>query len=189
MEVASIYDNGPVSPVAKVGENLAVWRDQSYYPYKIEWMEGIPRSSPFVIDMVATSGAVTIPAGGQTQKSISTVLQMYPDELLHLRWEPIDDVEGLLWELNNQARNATKGGQARTGPFTSLRDPWLATTTFWILGQNRDCSIGAFNPWAIAQPTARFAFWGFRYILRELRGIEGSTAMKGPITYLPVQGR
>ena len=191
MEVANIYDSGPISPIAKVGENIAVWRDNAYVPYKIQWYEGIPQSSPFVVDMVAISGATNIPAGGQTQKSITVTLQMYPDELLHLRWEPIDDVEGLLWELNNQARYATKGAQGRTSPFTWRRDPWLSTTTFWILGQNRDPSIGAFNPWAIAQPTARFAFWGYRYILTESSTADKALFASGKlnVTYLPAQGR
>ena len=190
-EISSIYDSGPISPIARVGENLAIWRGNAWVPYKIQWYEGMPQSSPMVIDFVATSGAVTIAAGGQTQKSVSQTLSMTPDELLHLRWEPIDDVEGLLWELNEMSRYTTRGAQCRTSPFTSRRDPWLATTTFWILGQNLDPLIGAFNPWAIAQPTARFAFWGFRYILTPCTG-EDLVKFQNkslPVTYLPIQGR
>lgn len=189
MEVANIYDNGPISPIAKVGENLAIWLDQAYYPYRIQWTEPMPASSPLVVDLVATSSALTVAAANQTQKTAVVALNMTENELFHARWEPLDDVEGLLWENNNMARNSTKGAQARTSPTTRYYDPWLATTTFWILGINRDPSFAAYNPWAIAQPTARFAFWGFRYILLPLKGDEAKMALKGPITYLPGQGR
>jgi hypothetical protein len=141
MEIANIYDNGPISPIAKVGENLAIWKENNYCYYKIQWYEGIPMSAPYVIDMVAISGATQIAAGGRTNKSVSIALAMYPNELIHLRWEPIDDVEGELWELNSNARYTTKGGQARVTPFTSRRDPWLATTTFWIFDLNKDPSL------------------------------------------------
>jgi hypothetical protein len=187
MEIANIYDNGPISPIAKIGENLAIYKDNTWIAYKIQWFEGIPQSSPFVVDFVLASGVLNIPPGGQTNKAASVVLSMTENEMLHLRWEPIDDVEGMLWELNESSRYTTMGAQARTSPFTSRRDPWLATTTFFVLGQNisNTAVIGAFNPWAIAQPTARFAFWGFRYVLTPM-GVDPRTINA---TYLPARGR
>lgn len=192
MQVANLYDNGPISPIAKISENLALWKEGTYSPYKIQWIEGMPQSSPLVLDLVALAGATSVAAGSQTAKQTAIIaLSAYPNELIHLRWEPIDDVEGILWELNDQARYSTKGVQARTGPFTSRRDPFLASTTFWILGQNRDPSFSAYNPWGIAQPTARFAFWGYRYVLTESSSADKLRFENNnlPITYIPVQGR
>lgn len=186
MEVGNLYDNGPLSPIARIKDKLACWLVDKWIPFTIEYIEPIPRSSPFVIDMVALSGLLTIPAGGQAPKQAIAVLQMNANELLHLRWEPIDDVEGGLWELANSARFNPFGGQARVSLFTATRDPWLATTTFFILGQQKDVNIGAWNPQAIAQPTARFAFWGYRYLLEP---IASGNPFAGPITYVPVSGR
>ena len=183
--VANIYDNGPISPIARINDNIACWTEQKYLPYKILWIEGIPQSSPFTIDLVALAGVAVIAANGQMQKQVVAVLQMNDKELLHLRWEPIDDVQGGLWQLANQSRYNPRGGQARVDIFTSERDPWLATTTFFILGKDKDINIGAWNPWGVAQPTARFRFWGFRYILDPLP----ASALSQPITYLPTQGR
>lgn len=185
MEVAGIYDNGPISPVAKINENLAIFFDKAYRFYRIEFIEGIPESSPFVIDLVAIANQVNIAAGQNIQKQAIQVLLMNENELLHLRWEPLDDIEGQLWQLPSQSRYSPKGGQATVSPFTRDHDPYLATTTFFILGQNKDPQIGAFNPEAIAQPTARFAFWGYRYILSPL-AVGGSVPMA---TYLPIAGR
>lgn len=184
--VANIYDSGPISPIAKIGENLAIWRDMAWYAYKIQWYEGIPRSSPFVIDLVAASAATNVAAGATTTKTILTALACYPNELLHLRWEPIDDIEGMMWELSNQARYATKGAQARVSKFTRKQDPNLSSTTFWIFDQNRDPSFSAFNPWSIAQSTARVAFWGYRYILQPMTGVDPTKIVS---TFLPAQGR
>lgn len=184
--VANLYDNGPISPIARIQDNIAVWTEKGeYFPFKILFIEGIPESLPFRIDMVQIAGATNIPANGVVAKAVVAVLQMNALELLHLRWEPQDDVEGALWQLGNQARYAPRGGAARVSLQTADRDPWLATTTFYILGKDKDVNIGAFNPWGVAQPTARFDFWGYRYILTELP----KAALLGPITWLPAQGR
>ncbi|MHB8084330.1 MAG: hypothetical protein ACYDHZ_00695 [Dehalococcoidia bacterium] len=186
MEVANLYDNGPISPIAKIKQNIAVWTEQHYVPYQIDFIEPIPSSSPFVVDVVAAAGLITIPGFGQAAKNIVTALQMNDKELLHLRFEPLDDVEGAIWELPNAARFAPRGGQARVTPFTADRDPWLCTTTFYILGQNKDINLGAFNNEAAALPYARFAFWGYRYVISGPLDNSAMAAGKS-ITYLPAQ--
>jgi hypothetical protein len=185
VEVANIYDNGPISPVARIKDKIAVWTEKKYIPYQIDFIEPIPSSSPYTIDMVTVGGVNNIPGAGQVAKSVVAVLQTNDKELLHLRWEPVDDVEGAIWQLGNMARFAPRGGQARVSLFTHLRDPWLATTTFFILGRDKDINLGAFNPQAVAQATARFAFWGYRYVLT---GPMSDQALSQPITYLPAQG-
>ncbi len=184
MEVSGIYDNGPITPIAKVGENLGLWTGARYDPYRIAWIEGIPESSPYTVDMITVLAAGPLAANTLSQKTVVTALQMDDKELLHARWEPVDYVEGLIWELASGPRYASKGGQARTSPFTHERDPWLATTTFFVLGLNKDANIGVYNPQMVATPQARFAFWGFRYILKVL---PGKIDQYKPITYLPIQ--
>lgn len=184
--VANLYDSGPISPVARINDNIAVFTEAKYVPYRIKYIEGIPASSPFLVDMcVVANAGLPIPANGQIAKSVVAVLQMNLLELLHLRWYPIDDVEGGLWQLSNMARFAPRGGQARVSLFTAEFDPWLATATFYIIGRDKDINIGVWNPQAVAQPTARFQFLGYRYILE---GPLPDEALRLPITFLPAQG-
>lgn len=183
MEVANIYDNGPISPIAKIKENLSVFTGGDWSHYRIEYIEPIPRSHPTIIEMVTASGATTIAANGTIAKQVVPILQVQDLEFTHLRWEPIDDMEGVLWELSSQGKFATRSVHARVTRFTSVRDPYLATSTFWILGLNRDMNLEVRNPNPVALPLARFVFFGYRYILEPLKTVPTVT------TNVPAEGR
>lgn len=181
--VANIYDNGPISPVVKIKENVSLWTSNLWEHNMVEYIEPIPRGSPMVVDFVAASGAVTIAANGSIAKRVALILQLAKGEFLHLRWYPIDDMEGILWEQASQGRYATRAVQARVNLYTEEWDPWLATTTFFITSVDRDANIEVSNPMGIAWPRARFVFFGFRYILSPLKGEPHVT------TYIPAEGR
>ena len=182
MQVANIYDNGPISPVARIKDNLAIWTSGKWEPYQIQFIEPIPRSSPLRVDFVDLSGAVTVAANGTIARQLAQVLRLSRDEFLHLRWYPIDDMEGILWEQSSQGRYSARSVQARVNLWTEEWDPWLATTTFFILGMNRDANFEIRNPMGIAWPQARFVFFGYRYVLDEL------DKMPAQATYLPAEG-
>lgn len=166
-EVANIYDNGPISPIARIDENVTIWTDNTWKPFRIRWMEGLMPSSPFTFNF-CTITAPTIAANGLAAKQVLGILTMHKLELLHVRWEPIDDVEGRLYQLANAARFASRGAHARVSIFTRLRDPNLATTTFFVMGENKDAQIECLNPNPVVIAIARVSFWGFRYLLDEL---------------------
>lgn len=182
-EVANLYDNGPISPVAKIKENLSIWTGGAWSHYQIEFIEPMPRSRPMTVEMVTATGNVVIAANGLIAKSIVAILQLADTEFFHLRWEPIDDVEGVLWELASLGRFASRAVHARVTRFTSVRDPFLATTTFWVMGQQRDMQLEVQNPNPVALPQARFVFFGYRYILSSLKAEPART------TYIPAEGR
>jgi len=171
-EVANIYDNGPISPIAKIKENIGVLTEGVYRYFNIYYIEGLPRSRPMMVDMVALNNAANIPAYTQLNAQLIQSIQPGGSELmkefLQLRWEPIDDVEGFLFELSNQGRLGAHGVQASVTRFSSAQDPWLAATTFFVIGVNKDAQIAAFNPNAVALPRARFVLWGYRYLIRPL---------------------
>ena len=181
--LSGIYDSGPIQPIAKIKENLSIWTNQLWEHYNIEYIEPIPRSSPTIVEMVTASGAVTIAANGMIAKQVVAILQLADDEFFHLRWEPIDDMEGVLWEQASKGRYAARSVHARVNRFTGLRDPYLATTTFWILGRNRDMNLEVQNPNPVALPQARFVFFGYRYILARLSTPPSVT------TWVPAEGR
>lgn len=182
MEIANIYDNGPISPIARINENLMIWTQGKWSPYQIRNMEPLPRSSPMIAEMVTLSGATTIAANGTIAKQLVAILRPGELEFLHLRWEPIDDVEGVLWEQPGRARFVTTSVHARVSRFTAIRDPYLATTTFWILGRQRDMNLEVRNPNPVALPLARFVFFGFRYSLETLKEAPAVA------TWLPAEG-
>lgn len=181
--VANIYDNGPISPIAKIEENLSIYTATNWEHYKIVFIEGLPRSSTMLVEMVSLTGNLTIAANGALNKSLLNILRLADGELLHLRWEPLDDVEGVLWEQASTLRASFRGTTARVSRFTSLQDPWLATTTFWMLGKDRDINLEVRNPNPVALPMARFVFWGYRYILESLK------TKPSVSTLLPAEGR
>ena len=182
-QVANIYDNGPISPIARINENLSIWTTGKWEHYHINFIEPMPRSSPMIIEMVVASGAVVIAANGIVAKQVVALLQLADLELLHLRWEPIDDMEGVLWEQSSQGRFVARNVHARVDRLTGLRDPYLATTTFYVMGRERDMNLEVRNPAGIAMPLARFAFFGYRYLLNALDSVPDNT------TYLPAEGR
>lgn len=185
MEVSNLYDNGPMSPICQINEHLAIWSEQRWLPFKVDYIEPIPRSSAYVVDLIATAGALTLAANGQIAGQLLTALQTNEDELLHARWFALDDIEGMIWELSNMARFAPRGGQAGVNLFTPIYDPWLATTTFWVLGGvgAKDARIGCINLAGVAIPIARLGFFGYRYIMTS------ETTIHPNARYLPAQGR
>jgi len=184
-DISGIYDNGPISPVCKIKENICAWTELKWQPFRVEFTEGIPRSRPFVVDMVQLAGAGNIPANGAINQQLLAILRPAAKELLHLRFEPLDDVEGLLWEQSAMTRFNPKGARARVSMFSSAMDPYLASTTFFVMGGlgDKDMNLEVRNPNAIALPMARFAFWGVRYVLDTLPSVPANAV------YLPAEGR
>ena len=172
METSGIYDNGPISPVAKIHENIGILTEGSYRYFNIYYIEGLPRSRPLIIDMVALNNVANIGAYAPLNAQLVTAIRPGGSdrmkEFLHLRWEPIDDVEGSLFELNNQGRYSAAGVFASVTRFSRDLDPFLALTTFFVIGVNKDATIGAYNPNAVALPRARFIFQGLRYLVTPL---------------------
>lgn len=211
MEVANIYDNGPLSPIARIKDNLSIYTTKKWFHYQINYLEPWPRSSPLRVEMVALAALTTIPANGTIAKRVVAILQITDGEMLHVRFEPLDDVEGVVYELPGTGKFVSRNVQARVDMTTCLRDPYLASTTFFILGFQRDMNLEVRNPNPVALNQARFQFQGYRYILDEivpdLSGIpeqakktdilaklaagdkETVAQFIGPTTWLPAEGR
>jgi hypothetical protein len=135
----NIYNSDPIAPICRVKDNIGLWTGQKYEPFKVDYIEPIPRSSTYVVDVVATTalgGVTNIPGYAFIPAMVFPILQMNINELFHARWYPLDDVEGALYQLSSMARNSMRGGQARTCLMTKAVDPNLASTTFWIYGSS-----------------------------------------------------
>jgi len=190
-ELSGIYDSAPIQPVAKIKENLSIWTRAKWSHFQIVFIEPFPRSSQTQVDAVNAAGATTVAANGTIAKQNVAILQLSEFEFLHLRWEPIDDVEGVLWEQASSGRFVTRGTHSRVDIRTRFRDPYLATTTFFILGMDRDMQLEVRNPLPVAQPAARFQFWGFRYLLEEHTEAKAKAIDAGSVqtSWLPAEAR
>ena len=211
MEVANIYDNGPLSPIARIKDNLTIYTAKKWSHYQINYLEPWPRSSPLRVEMVALAGVTTIAANGTIAKRLLAILQVSDGEMLHVRFEPLDDVEGVVYQLPGTGKFVSRNTHARVDMATCVRDPYLATSTFFILGYQKDMNLEVRNPNPVALNQARFQFQGYRYVLDEivpdLSGIpeqakkndiltklaagdkETVAQFIGPTTWLPAEGR
>lgn len=202
--LSGIYDSDYIQPVAKVKENLSIMTLGNYSHYIIEYLEPLPPGPASVADMVAIAGATGLAANATINKRIVPILQLNDLEFAHLRWEPLDNVEGVLWELSGQARFNSRNIHSRVDRNSRRYDPSLSLTTFWVLGLNRDMNLECRNPMGYAIPAARFQFFGYRYILKEidLSGLSSDVKIKmkagdiatvrasiGTTTWLPAEGR
>lgn len=181
--VANIYDNGPISPIVKIKENFSVWTMGTWKHFVVDFIEPMPRSSQMVVDLLATSGATTLAANGTISKQLMNILLLSSGEFLQLRYEPIDDIECVLWEQASQGRNSTRGTHARVTLTTPMRDPYLATSSFYIIGKDLDPQMEIRNPQGVAISSARVVFWGYRYLISSLQNEPANT------TRVPAEGR
>jgi hypothetical protein len=167
-EVGNIYDNGPLSLIARIKDTISVYTAKKWAHYQVAYAEPWPRSSPLRVDLVALAGATTIAANGTITKRLVPILQVTDGEMLQIRFEPLDDVEGVVWEQAGTGRFNSRNNHARVDMATCLRDPYLASTTFFILGYQRDMNLEAQNPNPVALNQARFQFQGYRYVIEEI---------------------
>lgn len=202
--LSGIYDSAEIQPVAKIKDNMSIWSLGKWNHYMIEHQEPISPGPASIVDMVAQAGATTLAANGTIQKRIVTILQLNDYEFLQVRFEPIDNVEGVIWELSGQQSHASRNIHSRVDRNTRKWDPTMASTTFFILGLNRDMNLEARNPMGYALPAARFQFWGVRNILSawdlSLFSAQQKTKLAagdretvrnliGPTCWLPAEGR
>ncbi len=217
MEVANIYDNGPISLIARIKDNVSVYTAKKWAHYQVSYAEPWPRSGPLRVDLVALAGATTIAANGTIAKRLVPILQVSDGEMIQIRFEPLDDVEGVVWEQSGTGKFNSRNTHARVSMRTCLRDPYLATSTVFVMGYQRDMNLEAQNPNPVALNQARFQFFGFRYVLdtltpdlssvvdqrgnpdkpkqeeiiRQLAAGDKATVAQyiGPTTWIPAEGR
>jgi len=201
--LSGIYDSAPMQPIAKIKDNLSIWTLGKWQHFRVDYLEPLAPGPAMVVDTVASNGATSIAANGTINHQIVTILQLNDSEFLHIRFRPLDPVEGLIWEQAGQQKFAARNVHTRVDMSVSDLDPYWATTTFFVFGINRDMNLETRNPPGYALPQARFQFWGNRMILTqhpksndaavqrklEQGDLEVVRATIGVTTWLPAEGR
>jgi hypothetical protein len=183
--VDNLYSQGPIAPICQIMEHLAIWTENRWVGFQTEFIEPVPRSSNFTVDLIATTGVGFLAPNATIAGQLLAIIQSNANELVHFRWYVLDDIEGQIWQLSNMSRFTPRGGQAGVTLFTPVYDPWLATTTFWVVGGqgDKDARIGCTNISGANIGQARIGFFGYRYILKPEPMIHANAR------YLPAQGR
>ncbi|MDD5539704.1 MAG: hypothetical protein PHG61_03330 [Candidatus Marinimicrobia bacterium] len=203
--LSGIYDSNRIQPIVKIKQNLSIWTLGKWQHYVCLYQNAIVPGPASTVEMVSISGATAIAANGTIQKQLVQTLQLNDYEFLHVRFEPLDNVEGLIWELAGQQVNGSRRIHSRVDRYTKYWDPTFASTTFFILGLNRDMNLEVRNPMGYALYQARFIFWGNRMILEphpayngintaerknlEMGDIATVRNLIGDTTWVPAEGR
>lgn len=185
--VDNLYSQGPIAPICQIYEHLGVWSENRWMGFETQYIEPVPRSTAYIVDLLAIAnvgGVGTLAAAATIAGQLIAVAQVNAHELFHARMFVIDDIEAQLWQLTNMARFAPRGGQAGVNLWTEIYDPWLATTTFWVLGGegDKDARVGCTNISGAVLPQARMGFFGYRYILKPETNVHANAR------YIPAQG-
>lgn len=171
-QISGIYDSDRIQPDVQIGQNVGIYITNGYEYHTVNYIEGMEAGPASTIDMVAELNLTAIAANATLQKSIVPILQMYYNELVKVRFYPVDNIQCRIWELSGQAKNMARNWQTRTDRNSQWYDTYMALTTFWVLGFNYDMNLEVLNPLGYAQPTARVKFWGQRYLLNPVMDLQ-----------------
>ncbi len=198
------HQPGPIAPVVQIRQNISVFTQQMWEHFNVDFIEGMPLGSQSIIDMCNNAGVTTLAANGTLAKRVITQLRVNQNELLHLRWRPLEAIEGILWEQPNKSRFESRALASRVDYRSGEQDPYYAATTFFCVGLSsgdRDFNLEVRNPQGFAYPQARFEFWGYRYILNPVDipekektamhqgNLEAIKRIMGATTFIVAEGR
>jgi hypothetical protein len=158
------YKAGPIEPVIMPGEIAGVWVNKTYTFYQVEYIEGIMRSDPIMVDVAAGAG---LAAGASTGLLQLTILEMQADGFGQFRGAVVDDFTALLYQGRADQRHTTHQTVSRYDRFTELHDPDGHTGEFYV-HEDDWAFVQATNPTDYALTFCRMAFWGFRYVCSEM---------------------
>ena len=181
-EVRYYAKPGPTAPLALPNQLIGIWLRTEWQCYRIEHLEPIPRSHPFIKDL----GNIALNSTSGKTEITELQQRLSPPEAFQLRFYPLDDIRVTLYIGSADTRFMTVKGTATVDLFTRLIDPDLHSTEVVIL-TNSNPFLDAANPGDYALVKSRVAFFGYRYSLAKdsLRSFHtAAEAIKalGPIT-------
>ena len=156
------YEPGPIVPAVKMGQNLGVFTQGSYRFYRCLYIEPLPPSRQLTQDI----GSVG--ANANSAATEITVVNALAGSLHQVRAAPLDDFEAHVTQVRGTGRFITNTQQARIMPTLASVDPYYVSTTMFILGNDRQVYVTAYNQTDYALGQTRLKFWGIRYVLDRL---------------------
>ncbi len=155
---------GPIDPIALVNENVAIWMKAMWHLYRVMFVEPMPRSQAMIFDQ----GALAALANSGDVRLINLDQQTTPPGMIQLRCFPLDDIQVEVKLGRAESRFTAANISARVDRFTEISDPCLHTTEIVIL-QDNSIWVNCTNPTAYATAMSRIAFFGYRYMLEDMK--------------------
>ncbi len=152
------YKAGPIETIVMPGEIVGIWVNKVYNFFRVDYIEGVPRSEPIEIDL----GAVA--AGAQSAIIQLALLEMPTEEFGQFRAEVLDDTSTILFQGRADQRHKLFTRVATYTRFGSQKDPDGHSGEFYV-HENNWAFMQAQNQTDYALTQTRIAFWGFRYVL------------------------
>lgn len=179
---------GPIKPVGLPGHRVAVWISPNWNAFRIAFMEQLLRSAPLRVNGgAAAAGATLAPL-----RLAIFELSETPPEMAQFRHKPLDDIEYDVRRGQSDFRFKVKETVSRGSLFSALEDPCGHSGEFMVLkGEEPYLGITNVTRYNLAQ--TRVAFWGFRFILEDLKVTcptveEMEKQMGGPVTFISAGG-
>lgn len=172
------YKSGPMEPVVLPGETVGVWVNKQFFFFTVDFIEGISASDPMVIDL----GAVG--AGAALAAAQMLLIDMPTDEFGQFRAFVLDDVFVRMWQGRTDGRYRTRNTHAGIDLFSAIMDPDHHLTELYVMEDN-SVWANAFNYTAFALAQCRIAFYGYRYVLSELKQYSWPSRVPNVWTRIP----
>lgn len=153
---------GPITPVANIGDNLAVLRRDATYLFRVLFREGLPPS----IGLIRDFGALAIGAGLNDQ-SLQAQLEMPDSELGQFRMFVLDDFRITVKQVRAIGRFAAKNVVATISQWSHQIDPCDHLTEFFVYKDEWPW-FDVLNTSGVALAQSRVAFYGFRYGMEQI---------------------
>lgn len=174
-------------PVVKIFEKLLLIPQRQLF--RVEYIEPIPLG---VKDFGAVTAASVVTPGVITDQKFD-VLEMATNELLQLRFAPIDDV-ALRVSMPAATKRFLTEKVVHTIPYEIWGlDPKLQRTEIYVFEDSYPV-LDVLNPTYYAQTTSRVVYTGYRMVLAFLRKltpeeIDDPERIREKYTVAPTQGR
>ncbi len=150
---------GDMEPIVDPGQQVLLFENQHYALYRAAYIDAIPYSRALAMDLI--TGTVATGAVG-AQVSMTTILDMYDNELGQFRLELLDDIDVIISQPQSSARGGSRNVTGTVSRFSKLRDRCGHMTEKFILGQGRTFLTPTNNS-GRGITLGRAVFWGFKY--------------------------
>lgn len=155
-----------IAPLAYMGQNLLLRRNNKFTIFKVHELEPILPSHGIVRDFGAlTTGQVLSSQSLQAQMEMDKGLEsagFNGDEIGQFRVRVLDDIRLTVYQRRQDPRFLTKSVRTEITLFNRIHDPSDHLTEMYVMGDDYPY-VDVTNPTAYTIRTARIVLYGFRY--------------------------
>lgn len=147
-------------PIIDIDQNLSVLTENGWEDFIVGYIEPLPPSEDFVKDF-----GLLADDGTATDQEI-TLVEMKNNELGQFRFEPLDEINIKVGQPQAAARFSIKNKVVRVTRLSTIRDPTLKHTEFFVFEDNNVYFTEVKNESGGSLAKTRVQFYGYRFVLK-----------------------